>query len=147
VVNARDVQESVNRVRDAVSVTRVFGEPYEKHGVTVIPAARIWGGGGGGLQDDRGRGGPGRGSGFGSGFGMIGRPAGVFVIRGETVRWQPAVDPNLIILALLLLALTVSRALRRRRRRREWARRHAVLHGADGPQVAEGPAPVRGGPD
>jgi len=29
-------------------VKRVFGEPYEKNGVTVIPAARVQGGAGGG---------------------------------------------------------------------------------------------------
>jgi uncharacterized spore protein YtfJ len=34
--------------RDAVTVKRVFGEPYQKNGVTVIPAAKVMGGGGGG---------------------------------------------------------------------------------------------------
>ena len=126
-MNARDVQEAVTRARDAVSVNRVFGEPYEKNGVTVIPAARIWGGGGGGLQDGRGR--AATGAGFGSGFGMMGRPAGVFVIRGERVRWQPAVDPTLIVALFLLVSLTVLRAVRRRRRRR-WA-----AHGAHGQLV------------
>jgi uncharacterized spore protein YtfJ len=31
--------------RDAVTVKRVFGEPYQKNGVTVIPAAKVMGGG------------------------------------------------------------------------------------------------------
>jgi hypothetical protein len=133
-VNARDVQESVSRVRDAISVQRVFGEPFQKGGVTVIPAARIAGGGGGGIQDGQRRGAP---AGFGSGFGMTGRPAGVFVITGDRVRWQPAVDPAVFVLAVTVLALALSRAARRRRRRRmsrpvqvEWT---------------EGPAPVPDG--
>jgi hypothetical protein len=29
--------------RDAVTVKRVFGEPYQKNGVTVIPAAKVMG--------------------------------------------------------------------------------------------------------
>lgn len=130
-MNAHDVQESVSRVRDAISVKRVFGEPYVKGGVTVIPAARIAGGGGGGLQNGQGRGGE---SGFGSGFGMVGRPAGVFVITGDRVRWQPAVDPAVFVLAFTVLALALSRAARRRRMHRpvqvEWT---------------EGPAPVADG--
>jgi uncharacterized spore protein YtfJ len=32
--------------RDAISVRKVFGDPVERDGVTVIPAARIAGGGG-----------------------------------------------------------------------------------------------------
>ena len=117
-MDASDVQEAVTRVRDAVSVRRVFGEPYEKNGLTIIPAARIWGGGGGGLQGADG-GAPG---GFGSGFGLMGRPSGAFVIRGDTVRWQPAVDPNVIVAVALFFGLFVLRAVRRRRRRAKWAR-------------------------
>ena len=33
---------------DALTVRRVYGEPYEKNGVTIIPAAMVFGGGGGG---------------------------------------------------------------------------------------------------
>lgn len=119
-MDATDVHEAVARARDAVSVGRVFGEPYEKNGLTIIPAARIWGGGGGGLQgaDD---GTPG---GFGSGFGLIGRPSGAFVIRGDSVRWQPAVDPNIIVAAALFFLLFMLRVVRRRRRRARWARMH-----------------------
>jgi uncharacterized spore protein YtfJ len=43
-----DVQEFLGQVGDAVTVKRVFGEPYERDGVTVIPAAVVLGGGGGG---------------------------------------------------------------------------------------------------
>jgi len=43
-----EVQEVIAQARDAITVKRVFGEPYEKNGVTVIPAARVQGGAGGG---------------------------------------------------------------------------------------------------
>lgn len=111
-MNSRDIQESVTRARDAISVKRVFGEPYEKGGVTIIPAARVAGAGGGGVN------GPGGGApaGFGSGFGMVGRPAGVFVIKGDRVRWQPAVDPAVLAVAVAVLVLGLRRAARRRRR-------------------------------
>lgn len=127
----QDVRDAVTRARDAVSVARVFGEPYERGGVTVIPAARIWGGGGGGVQDAQSGESPDGGTSFGSGFGMMGRPAGVFVIRGDTVRWQPAVDPNVLLGAFLFVALAVLGRIRRRRRRARWAaKRQAAVAGA-----------------
>jgi uncharacterized spore protein YtfJ len=75
--------------RDAISVHKVFGEPVERDGVTVVPAARI-GGGGGAVRghDERGE------EGEGGGFGLGGAPAGVYVIKDGKVRWLPAVDVN-----------------------------------------------------
>jgi len=32
-----------------LGVRRIYGDPYEKNGVTVIPAARVMGGAGGGV--------------------------------------------------------------------------------------------------
>lgn len=43
-----DVQNVIAQARDAITVKRVFGEPYETNGVTVIPAAKVVGGAGGG---------------------------------------------------------------------------------------------------
>ncbi len=37
------VEEVIGGVREIMTVRRVFGEPYEKEGVTVIPAARVRG--------------------------------------------------------------------------------------------------------
>jgi uncharacterized spore protein YtfJ len=86
--------------RDAVTVRRVFGEPYEKDGVTVIPAASIFGGGGGGSgHDERGQ------EGHGGGFGGAGRPAGAFVVRGDDVRWRPAVDVNRLVVVIGTVAI------------------------------------------
>ena len=84
-----DVNELVVTTRDALTARRVFGEPYERDGVTVIPAAVLRGGvGGGGGQDERGQ------HGEGGGFGLIARPAGAYIVRGGTVRWRPALDVN-----------------------------------------------------
>src|SRR5206468_11095376 len=105
-----DVRQTIEGARDVISVQRVFGDPYEKNGVTVIPAARVQGGAGRGGGD-----GPaGEGAGIGAGFGVNARPAGAFVIRGEDVDWRPAIDVNRVILggqlnavAALLLARAV----------------------------------------
>jgi uncharacterized spore protein YtfJ len=108
-----DVDELVTKVKDAVTVGRVYGEPYDKGGVTVIPAAFVMGGGGGGVgHDDTG------GEGEGGGFGMRGRPAGAFVIKGEQVTWRPAVDPGRLAAAAAVVAVVwlVTRPFRLRAR-------------------------------
>lgn len=110
-----EVLETIERAKDAINVKRVFGDPYEKDDVIVIPAARVQGGGGagGGEAPD------GQGAGSGGGFGVNAKPAGAFVIHGDDVRWRPAIDVSKIILggqviavAALLLAAVVIRARR-----------------------------------
>jgi uncharacterized spore protein YtfJ len=101
------LDELVTTARDALTVRRVFAEPYEKDGVTVIPAATLGGGVGlGGGKDDSGS------EGQGGGFGMGARPAGVYVLRGGDVRWRPAVDVNRLVATVgaVLVAYLVSRA-------------------------------------
>ena len=102
-----DPNELMQQARDALTVKRVFGEPYERGDVTVIPVAAIRGGAGGG----RGEGGPphggGSGSGSGGGFGLTAKPAGVYVVHGDAVRWQPAVDVNRIILGGQIVAIVL----------------------------------------
>jgi len=103
-----DVLEQIAKAEDAFTVKRVFGEPYEKDGVTVIPAARVQGavGGGGGEAPD------GQGKGSGTGFGMNTKPVGVFVIRDGDVVWRPAVDVNRLILGGQIVAITALLVLR-----------------------------------
>lgn len=60
-----DVQRMIAEVRDVITVERVFGEPYERDGITIIPAATVQGGGGGGG----GEGPTGQGKGEGGGLG------------------------------------------------------------------------------
>ncbi len=100
------IEELVKGHRDAITVKRVFGEPFQKDNVTVIPAAKVMGGGGGGAGES-----PDNGQGSGTGFGIAAKPAGVYVVRGDHVRWQPAVDVNRIIVgafALTALAMVLS---------------------------------------
>ena len=105
-----DVEKTIEGAKDALTVKRVFGEPYVKNGVTVIPAAKVQGGagGGGGEAPD------GSGKGSGSGFGVNARPAGVYVVKGDDVVWRPAVDVNKIILGaqvVAVLALLLARTV------------------------------------
>lgn len=96
-----EVQEVMAQARDTLTVKRVFGEPYEKDGVTIIPAAQVQGGAGGGRGEDP----QGQGKGSGSGFGMTARPVGAFVLRQGELSWRPAVDVNRIVLGSQLVAI------------------------------------------
>ena len=109
------VLDIVERARDTITVGRVYGEPIERDGVIVIPAAAVLGGGGGGsgMQGDQ--------AGMGGGFGMRARPVGAFVIENGDVRWEPVVDRErqaLISAAVGAAAMLTLRSLLRRRRRR-----------------------------
>lgn len=77
-----DYTELLSEVKDAITVKRVYGDPIEKDGMTVIPVASVRGGGGG----------------SGSGFGVSARPAGVYVIKDGDVVWRPAFDLGRTIL-------------------------------------------------
>jgi uncharacterized spore protein YtfJ len=96
-----EIHDVITQARDTMTVKRVFGEPYETEGVTVIPAARVQGGAGGGG----GEGPQGEGKGSGTGFGMNARPVGAFMIRGSEMTWRPAVDVNRIILGAQVVAV------------------------------------------
>ncbi len=105
-----EVQEVLAQARDSMTVKRVYGEPYEKDGVTIIPAARVQGGAGAGGGEDP----QGQGRGSGSGFGVNARPVGAFIIRGGELSWRPAVDVNRIILGgqvVAVVALLTIRAI------------------------------------
>jgi uncharacterized spore protein YtfJ len=107
------VQQTMERARDALTVRRVFGEPLERDGVTVIPAALVRGasgGGGGGDNMDNGGG--------GSGFMLSARPVGAYVIRDGEVRWQPAIDPTRLAgYGMVLAGFLVLRSVVKRRRK------------------------------
>jgi uncharacterized spore protein YtfJ len=94
-----NVEEVLAQARDSMNVTRVFGEPIERDGLTIIPVASISGGGGGGGgqgHDDSG--------GSGVGYGLQSRPLGVYVIKDGKVSWQPSIDVNKVILGGQILA-------------------------------------------
>jgi uncharacterized spore protein YtfJ len=101
-------------LRDTMTVSRVYGEPYERDGVTVIPAAAVRGGAGGwsGRKGETGE------EGEGGGFGVNAYPAGAFVIKDGSVSWQPAVDVNRIVTVAVLGWITFTWLVARGRRRR-----------------------------
>jgi uncharacterized spore protein YtfJ len=107
-----NIDEILGGARDALSVRRVYGEPIEQDGLTVVPAAAVRGGGGGG-GDSEGNG--------GGGFGVAARPVGAYVIRDGEVVWRPAVDVNRLAVGwqvVSALALLVAWAVGRRLARR-----------------------------
>lgn len=90
-----DALDVVTQTRDAITARRVYGEPYQEEGITVIPAANVMGGGGGGGSAE----------GSGTGFGLRATPAGAWVIKDGEARWRPAVDVNRIVFMGQLVAI------------------------------------------
>jgi uncharacterized spore protein YtfJ len=114
-----DAKDILEQARDILTVGRVFGVPIERNGTLVIPVASVRGGAGagsspGGPADRQAPGGG------GGGWGAAARPAGVYVIRGDRVDWQPAVDVNRVILGgqiAFIVGLLVLRSILKARRR------------------------------
>ena len=95
------IEEIATTAREALSVRRVFGDPVERDGLTVIPAAWVSGGFGAGKgQDPKGQ------EGEGGGFGMAGRPAGAYVLRAGELSWRPALDVNRAVGTVGLVVVT-----------------------------------------
>lgn len=120
-----DPQDILAEAREALTVKRVFGEPIEKDGLTIVPVARVMGGFGAGgpaetaaVEIEGGTTAPAEGAksappvGMGGGFGVVARPAGVYVIREGRVRWLPSVDVNRLVFSMSLVALAMIWVLR-----------------------------------
>ena len=91
----------ISNGRDLASVRRVYGEPYEKNGVTVIPAATVTGiGGSGDSNEDRSTD-----SNRDRAFGLTARPSGAWIVEEGRVTWKPAVDVNRIVFGGQIIAL------------------------------------------
>ncbi|GAA4524856.1 GerW family sporulation protein [Amycolatopsis samaneae] len=106
------IEDLLTTLRTAVSARAVFGEPVERDGVTVVPAARVLGGGGGGQDLPEGE---------GAGLGYFARPVGAFVIERGRVRWVPAVDVTRLVTvagAAVVTCLLTHRGFVRAKRRR-----------------------------
>lgn len=102
-----ELEEIFEQARRAFSAQIVIGEPVVSGDVTVIPAVAVRGGGGGGRGREGERGGG------GGGFGLNARPVGAWVIRGEDVRWEPALDlTRLAVAAAALVAIVFLRLSR-----------------------------------
>jgi len=86
---------------DSMKATRVFAEPVERNGTTLIAAATVSGGSGAGEgSDNEGQ------QGSGGGFGLGAKPVGAFVIKDGQVNWQPAVDVNRLMLIVGIVTVT-----------------------------------------
>jgi uncharacterized spore protein YtfJ len=99
--------EVLESTRDAITVKRVYGEPFQKGDLIVLPAATVAGGAGGGESEM----GEGK-EGSGAGMGMGAKPAGAFVIEGDHVSWRPAIDVNKAILGGQIVAIVALLTLR-----------------------------------
>ncbi len=108
------LQQLAARLRE----NQIFGPPVERAGVTVVPVARIRGGGG--LGGAKGRE-PHQTNG---GFGFTSQPAGAWVMtESGKVQWQPAIDVSRIaIIGQVAAALVVLAVLLTRRHRLRIAR-------------------------
>jgi uncharacterized spore protein YtfJ len=106
------VDEVMAKLRESIDIRVVFGEPYERDGLTILPVARVIGGGGGGAGAE--------GDGSGGGFGFVAEPVGVYVVSDGRVRWEPAVNVNRIVVGGIAVAivavLTVPRMLKQIRK-------------------------------
>src|SRR5437868_11803852 len=109
-VSKMDLDEMIRGTQDSINVKRVYGEPVEEDGLTIIPAAKVMGGGGGGGDAENDAGG---------GFGIRARPAGAYVIKDGKVRWEPALDLNRIILGGQIVAIFFLLVLRAALKRRK----------------------------
>lgn len=101
--------------KEVITVRKVYGDPYQSNGVTVIPAAAIRGGFGSG----EGEGSETTPAGRGGGMGMSGRPIGAYQIKGDQVTWVPAVDVSRVIFTgqiMAIVAMLVVRSILKRRK-------------------------------
>jgi uncharacterized spore protein YtfJ len=132
---AVDTRELFDKMAENLSVRRSFGEAYERDGLLIIPVAIVAGGGGGGegpIKPPATRGAsdvmtaePQVGDspdgqppiGTGGGFGGLVLPIGVYEVRGDQLRWIPAYDVTLILLASLTTVRLLASLLKRGRRR------------------------------
>jgi len=90
-----DAEALLDKVRDSMKPTMVYSDPIERDGMIVITASSVMGGGGGGEGESEASGsGQGEATGSGGGFGVVAKPAGAFVIRGQEVEWVPVIDRN-----------------------------------------------------
>jgi len=130
-----NTRELLDRMAENLSVRRSFGAAYERDGLLIIPVALVAGGGGGGEgpmkppsseharaieTEEATRDTPPDGQppiGTGGGFGGLVLPVGVYVVKGDQVRWIPAYDATLIVMAGLGVVRVFVSLLKSSRRR------------------------------
>lgn len=101
-------EDLMTETKDLVNVRKVYGEPYQSNGVTLIPAAAVRGGMGGGEGEGTDQSPAGR----GGGMGISARPIGAYRIKGDDVTWVPAVDLSRVIFTGQIVAIVALWAIR-----------------------------------
>jgi uncharacterized spore protein YtfJ len=124
----RTIRETVDS-----AAGKVFGEPIQQDGLTVLPVAAVATGGGGGGGSGPGIHGKGESpasdmGGEGGGFGVVAKPAGAFVIKGGEVSWRPAINLNRVIMGGQVVAVVALLVLRGIVRYRSRSRNHRGHH-------------------
>jgi len=112
-----EIRDLLDKISENLSVRRSFGAAYERDGALIIPVALAAGGGGVGEGPIKPSTTKETGAtktaepvkdaplaaqtpiGSGGGFGGLVLPLGVYVVRDDQVRWVPAYDVTLIVLA------------------------------------------------
>ncbi|MEA2002258.1 MAG: hypothetical protein U9N84_10305, partial [Actinomycetota bacterium] len=102
---AKGVSAILRGAQDSLTAKRVFGDPIEKDGVLMYPAASIRGGGGGGEGGVGGSPNDEVGEGLGGGFGISARPVGMYVVKDGNVKWKPAIDVTRIVTGINVVAV------------------------------------------
>lgn len=115
----------LEQLKQVFTVERVYGEPIETMGKTIIPVAQISasGGGGGGEGEspvdpevkstarDGKTTGMESGSGMGFGFGGGAKPVGFIVLEEDRTTWIPAVNPEKIALKSISVGMALVKML------------------------------------
>ncbi len=87
-----ETEGALSTIRDTLTTRRVFGDPIVIGDTTIVPVAKVRGGGGQAA--------------VGAGFGVQAAPVGVFAIHDGHVQWKPALNVNRIILGGQIVAMT-----------------------------------------
>jgi uncharacterized spore protein YtfJ len=127
-----DQGELLDRLRKFYTVERVYGEPMEIMGKTIIPVARVGavGGAGGGegetplavTEEDAAEGATAErdiGSGMGFGFGGGATPVGFLVVEEGQTKWVPIVNVEKIAIKALGVVAAIFKAAARKAKTRE----------------------------
>lgn len=104
-----DPRTTFDSLRKALSARTVYGEAVERDGVTVIPAATVFGGGGLGASEATPDGATP--SGVGGGYGLVAWPSGAIEIRGDRVRWHRTFDATWLVVSALWVGLAAIKAV------------------------------------
>lgn len=85
------VQQLAEKLGGAANATRIYGEPVERDGVTVIPVAKAMYGFGGGAGTKAGE------EGSGGGGGMALTPMGYIEIKEGSTKFRSIRDPQTLV--------------------------------------------------